>query len=69
MKNTLLTERFQELAGIKPLHVTEMSLNEDNDYNEIMRDISNKMRSLPREEHKPFLEAIQKFAAAQLERL
>ena len=61
-----LNERFQELAGIKPLHVTEMSLNEADHYG-FLKDISNHMRGLSSDEHKGFLEAIQKFVAAKLE--
>ena len=63
-----LNERFQELAGIKPLQVTEISLNEADHYG-FLKDIANHMRGLPSDEHKGFLEAIQKFVAAQLERL
>ena len=60
-----LNERFQELAGIKPLHVTETSLNEADHYG-FLQDISNHMRGLPSDERKGFLEAIQRFVAAKL---
>ena len=89
----LLTERFQELAGIKPLHkLKKEEFNEEKedfkkgmdhvdfdkmkegpldeaDYNNELQDISNKMMELPSEEHKSYLEAIQKFVEEKLRRL
>ena len=44
-------------------------LNEADDHNNFLKDISNHMNGLESGEKKGFLEAIQKFVAAQLERL
>ena len=44
-------------------------INEANDHYGFLNDISNHMRGLASDEHKGFLEAIQKFVAAKLEDL
>ena len=52
--------------------VSETTLNEDGDgkdYNEMMRDISNKMSELPREDHKDYLTKLGKFIEAKMKRL
>jgi hypothetical protein len=44
-------------------------INEADDHSGFLKDISNHMRGLENSEKKGFLEAIQKFVAAQMERL